>query len=156
MEIFLKFLPPAFVTRIAQDIPSSKHTYGNGRFLRLFLRKIYSILAVKVRIYGGESVNVGVKLRTRPLGLQIQQFKRYFEDNSLQKMVGVTGSDIFLAQFLNDSTYTKELSNNFVEIVRLIGTYIAGDKKLFRFLWRVTMFSLFLASRIEWDCGSMS
>ena len=80
LEIFLKFLPYDFVTRIANDIPDMDLKYYNGWCLRLSTRKIYSMLALKIRIYGGQQLPVGVKARSRPLRCQIQQFKQHFEE----------------------------------------------------------------------------
>ena len=133
LEIFLKFLPHDVISRIANNIPEIDLKYYNGWGLRLSLQKIYSILAVKIRIYGGQSLPVGVKARTRPLRLQVQALKKYFEDKYTKKMAGVTGCEIFLTHFLIDSSYMDELSNNFISIVRHIGTYVAGDEKLLRF-----------------------
>ena len=93
---------------------------------------IYSILAVKICIYGGQSLLVGVKPRTRPLRLKVQALKKYFEDKYTKKMAGVTGCEIFLTHLLIDSSYMDELPNNFISIVRHIGTYITGDEKLLR------------------------
>ena len=104
----------------------------DGAYIYRF-RIFFSILAVKIRIYGSQSLPVGAKARTRPLRLQVQALKKYFEDKYTKKMAGVTGCEIFLTHFLIDSSFTDELSNNFVSIVRHIGTYVAGDKKLLRF-----------------------
>ena len=50
------------------------------------------------------------------------------------KLVGGKGCELFLSHFLIDSTYTDELSKNYVKIVRhSIGTYVAGDATLLRF-----------------------
>ena len=133
LEIFLKFLPPAFVTKIASEIPEHELRYFNGWTLRLSLKKIYCILAIKIRIYGEQCVPVSVKARTRPLRLQIKAFKKYFEEKYLVKTFGIVGCELVLSHFLVDSTYLEELSANFMSIVRHIGTYVAGDEKLLRF-----------------------
>ena len=75
---------------------------------------------------------MGVKPRTRPLRLKVQALKKYFEDKYTKKMAGVTGCEIFLTHLLIDSSYMDELPNNFISIVRHIGTYITGDEKLLR------------------------
>ena len=80
LGIFLKFLPNDFVTRIANDIPEIDLRYFNGWCLRLSLGKIYSILAVKGHIYGGQYLSVGVTARTRPFRLHIEAYRTYFGD----------------------------------------------------------------------------
>ena len=101
--------------------------------LRLSTRKIYSMLALKIRIYGGQQLPVGVKGRSRPLRCQIQQFKQHFEEKYGAKLVGITGCELFFSHFLIDSSYLEELSNNFMSIVRHMGTYVEGDEKLLCF-----------------------
>ena len=135
LEIFFKFLSHDLVTQIALDIPEIDLRYFNGWCMRLSLCKIYAILALKFRIYGGQQLPVGVVSRTRPLRLQLSSYRSYFQEKYDAKIVGIKGCELFLSHFLIDSSYSGELSNNFLRIVRHLGTYVAGDEKTVTFFW---------------------
>ena len=102
--------------------------------MRLSLCKINAILALMIRIYGGQQLPVGVVSRTRPLRLQLSSYTFYFKEKYDAKIVGIKGCELFLSHFLIDSCYSGELSNNFLRIVRHLGTYVAGDENL-TFFW---------------------
>ena len=157
LEIFLKFLPHDFVTRIANDIPDMDLKYYNGWCLRLSTRKTYLMLALKIRIYDGQQLPVGVKARSCPLRCQIQQFMQHFEEKYAAKLVGIRSCKLFFSHFLIDSSYLEEFSNNFMSIVRHMGTYyVAGDEKLLRLFGESDNVRVVFSKPDRVDFGSIS
>ena len=116
--IFLKFVTPALISKMALDMDSAISMFDDGT-LSSTLPSIFKLLAIWIRIYGEQHQPKGVQRGQRPLRSQLYFYQQHFLSVFPNiRSIGLRFMEIMTTHFLFDSRYSKQLSHNFRMILR--------------------------------------